>query len=118
MLQTLRNVAVIALLALAITVLPGGDAAAQTALVALSMAFLSAIGWFCFRLYRDQRMTLATMSDGRRAILFGSVGAIALLIVGYEQFASWSGGIVVWIALMAAAVAGIFLVWREATTYS
>jgi hypothetical protein len=63
-------------------------------------------------------MTLATLSDGRRAILFGSVGAIALLIVGYEEFNSWEGGILLWIALMAAAVAAIFLIWRDATTYS
>ena len=43
---------------------------------------------------------------------------MALLIVGYEEFRSWSGGILVWIALMAACVAAIFLVWREATRYS
>lgn len=116
--QTARNVAIIALLALAITVLPGGDAAAETVLVALSMAFLVAIAWFCFRLYNEQQMTLAMMPDGRRAILFGSIGAIALLIVGYEQFRTWSGGVLVWIALMAAAVAAIFVVWRETTRLS
>ncbi|MGZ8666678.1 MAG: hypothetical protein ACXWZM_06160 [Solirubrobacterales bacterium] len=118
MLQTARNVAIIVLLALAVTVLPGGDAAAETVLVALSMAFLAAIAWFCFRLYNEQQLTLATMPDSRRAILFGAVGAIALLIVGYEEFRSWGGGVLVWIALMAGAVAAIFLVWRDATTYS
>ncbi len=54
------------------------------------MAFLAAIAWFVYRLYRDQQMTLATMPDGRRAILFGAVGAMALLIVGYEEFRSWA----------------------------
>jgi uncharacterized protein involved in cysteine biosynthesis len=118
MLQTIRNVAIIALVAFAITVLPGGDAAAETVLVALSMAFLVAIAFFCFRLYNEQQMTLALMPDNRRAILFGAVGAIALLIVGYEEFSSWGGGVLVWIAMMAGAVAAIFLVWRETTTYS
>lgn len=118
MLQTARNVAIIALLALAVTVLPGGGAAAQTMLVALSMAFLVAIAFFCFRLYNEQQMTLALMPDSRRAILFGAIGAIALLIVGYEEFASWGGGVLVWIALMAGAIAAIFLVWRDTTTYS
>ena len=33
-------------------------------------------------------------------------------------FSSWAGGVLVWIALMAAAIAAIFLVWRETTTYS
>ena len=115
MLQTVRNVAIIMLLALVITVVPGGDAAAQTILVALSMAFLAAIAWACARLYRDQEMTLSTMPDSRRALLFGAVGAIALLIVGFEEFSSWGGGVLVWIALMAGAVAAIFLVWRDAS---
>ena len=117
MLQTIRNVAIIMILALIVAVVPGGDAAAETILVALSMAFLAAIAWAVATFYRQQEMTLATIPDSRRAILFGAVGAIALLIVGYEEFRSWSGGILVWIALMVAAVAAIFLVWRDATTY-
>jgi hypothetical protein len=116
--QTIRNVAIIALLALAVTVVPGGGAAAETLLVGISMAFLAAIAWFGFRLYREQQMTLMTIPDGRRAILFGAVGAIMLLIVGYEEFSSWDGGILVWIALMAGAVAAIFLIWRDATSYT
>ena len=117
MLETARNVAIIMLLALVVAVVPGGDAAAEAVLVALSMAFLAAIAWFCARFYREQSLTLATMSDGRRAILFGSVGAIVLLIVGYEEFRSWNAGILVWIALVAGAVAAIFFTWRDANTY-
>lgn len=117
MLERLRNVAIIALAALAIAVLPGGGAAAETMLTALSMAFLAAIAFFVYRIYREQQMTLMTLSDGRRAILFGSVGAIALLVVGFEEFTGWAGGVAVWIMLMLAAIAAIFLVWRQATTY-
>jgi hypothetical protein len=115
--RTARNVAIILLLAAAVDLLPGGGAAAETVLVALSMAFLAAIAWFAFGLYRSQEMTLMTLTDGRRALLYGAVGAIALLIVGFEEFESWSGGILLWIALMAAAVGAIFMVWRDATTY-
>jgi hypothetical protein len=117
MLQTARNVAIIALAALVIAVLPGGGDAAQTVLAALSMAFLAAIAFFVYRIYREQQMTLMTLSDGRRAILFGSVGAIALLIVGFEEFESWAGGVAVWIVLMLGALLAIFLIWRQATTY-
>jgi hypothetical protein len=117
MAQTLRNLAIIMLLALVVAVVPGGDAAAETILVALSMAFLAAIAWAAARLYRSQEMTLDTIPDGRKAILFGAIGAIALLIVGFEGFQERDGGILIWIALMAASVTAIFLVWREATTY-
>jgi len=115
--QTARNVAIILLLALAVAAVPGGDATAETILVAISIAFLGAIAWFVSRLYRDQQFTLATMSDGRRAILFGAVGAIVLLIVGFEEFTG-GGGLLLWLALMAAAVAAIVIVVRDATRYS
>jgi hypothetical protein len=119
MLQTSRNVAIIALLALAITVLPGGDAAADTALAALQIAFLAAIAWFAYRIYREQQLTLATLTDGQRGLLFGALGVIALLIAGYDEFRSWGGGgVLAWIALLAGSVAAIFLVWRQATSYS
>jgi hypothetical protein len=117
-LQTIRNVAIIALLALAIDVLPGGGEAADAVLSALTMCFLAAIAWLVYRLYREQQLTLASLTDARRAGLFGAVGAIALLVVGYDEFASWSGGVVLWIALMAGCVGAIFLIWRDATTYT
>lgn len=116
--QTARNVAIILVLAAIVDFVPGGGAAAETILVAISMAFLTVIAWFVYRIYRSQELTLSTLGDGRRAILFGAVGAIVLLIAGYEEFQRWAGGIVLWIALIAAAAAAIFLVWREADTYS
>jgi hypothetical protein len=118
MLQTIRNVAIIAALAAAVDFLPGGGEAADTVLAALTMIFFAAIAWLLYQLYRDQQMTLATLSDARKAGLFGAVGAIALLVVAYDDFIDWSGGFVLWIALMAGCVGVIFLIWRGATTYS
>lgn len=116
-LQTVRNVAIILALAAAVDFLPGGGAAADTAMTALTMIFFAAIAWFVYRLYREQQLTLSTLSDARKAGLFGAVGGIALLIVAYNEFESWSGGILLWIALLAGCVAAIFLIWRSATTY-
>jgi hypothetical protein len=116
-LQTVRNVAIIAALAAAVDFLPGGGAAAAAVLAALTMIFLATIAWFVYRLYREQQLTLATLSDARKAGLFGAVGGIALLVVAYDDFSSWTGGILLWIALMAACVGAIFLIWRDATTY-
>ncbi len=105
-------------LALIVDIAPGGGDAANTILTALTMAFMAAIAWLVYRLYRDQELTLAGLSDLQRAGLFGSVGAIALLVVGYDELTSFAGGLLLWIALMAGAVAAIFLIWRSATTYS
>ena len=115
----MRNVAIIALLALGVTVLPGGGTAAETMLNALGIAFLAAIAWFAYTVYRGQELTLAGMPDGRRALLFGAVGMIVLLIAGFSQFQDWGNGAILgWICLLAGAIIAIFMVWREATTYS
>jgi O-antigen/teichoic acid export membrane protein len=117
MLQTVRNIAIILALAAGIDFLPGGGAAAATVLTALMLIFLAAIAWLLYRVYREQQLTLATLTDARKAGLFGAVGAMALLVVAYDDFRSWTGGIVLWIALMAGCVGIIFLIWRAATTY-
>jgi hypothetical protein len=116
--QTVRNIAIIAALAAVVDFAPGGGAAADTVLAALTMIFFAAIVWMVYRLYREQQMTLATLSDGRKAGLFGAVGAIALLVVAYDDFIDWTGGLLLWLALLAGCIAVIFLIWREATTYS
>jgi hypothetical protein len=38
-------------------------------------------------------------------------------VVAYDEFNSWGGGLVVWVALIAGCVGVIFLIWRGATTY-
>jgi hypothetical protein len=117
-LQTIRNVAIIAALAAAIDFLPGGGAAAATVLAALTMIFLAAIAWLVYRLYREQQLTLATLTEARRAGLFGAVGGIALLVVAVSNDVfDFTGGLVLWVALMAACIAVVFLIWRDATTY-
>ena len=117
MLQTVRNVAIILALAAVVDFLPGGGAAAATVMAALTLIFLAAIAWFAYRLYREQQLTLATLTDPQRAGLFGALGGIALLAVAYDEFSSWGGGLLLWIALIAACVGAIVLIWRKATTY-
>jgi len=115
--QTVRNVAIILALAAIVDFIPGGGAAAATVMAALTLLFLAAIAWFVYRMYREQQLTLSTLTDPQRAGLFGAVGGIALLIVAESDFASWRGGFILWIALVAACVGAIFMIWRKATTY-
>jgi hypothetical protein len=115
--RTVRNIAIILALAAIVDFLPGGGAAAATVMAALTMIFLAAIAWFGYRLYREQQLTLATLRDPQKAGLFGAVGAMALLAVAYDDFQSWSGGVLLWVALMVACVGAIAMVWRSANTY-
>jgi hypothetical protein len=116
--RTARNVAIILALAAVVDLVPGGGATAQTIMVAISMAFFAAITWTLFRLYNERQMTLMGIPDRRRAMLYGGVGGILLLIVGFEEFDDLQGGLFVWIALMTVAIGAIFVVLRDAARYS
>jgi len=115
--RTLRNAAIVMLLALVVAFAPAGGNAADAILTAITMGFLAGIAWAMFVLSRQNQLTLASLSDGRRAILYAALGMIALLIAGSDELFSSGGGTLVWILLLGAAVAAIWRVWTEANTY-
>jgi Sec-independent protein secretion pathway component TatC len=117
-LRNLRNVAIVMLLALFVAFAPHGGNAAETVLTAITMGFLAGISWTLYVLSRENQLTLATLSDGRRAVLYGAFGMIALLIAGSHELFSSGAGTLAWILLFAGSVAAIYLIWKEANTYS
>ncbi|HEY7949396.1 MAG TPA: hypothetical protein VID51_01020 [Solirubrobacterales bacterium] len=115
--RTVRNVAIVGLLALVVAFAPAGGNAAEAILTAITMGFLAGIAWTLFVLSRQNQLTLATLSDGRRALLYGALGMIALLIAGSDELFSSGGGTLAWIVLLGASVAAIWRVWVDANTY-
>jgi hypothetical protein len=115
--RALRNAAIVMLLAALVAFAPAGGNAVDAILAAITMAFLAAIAWTVFVLSRQNQLTLATLTDGRRALLYGGLGLIALLIAGSDEMLASGGGTLAWIVLLGAAVAAIWKVWTEANTY-
>src|SRR4051812_50078617 len=116
--RTRRNAAIVLLLAAVVAFAPAGSNAADVVLTLITMAFLTAIAWTAYVLSRENQLTLATLSDGRRAILYGSLGLIAPLIAGSDRMTSTGGGTLLWILLLAIAVGAIWRVWMDANTFS
>jgi hypothetical protein len=115
--RTLRNAAIVMLLALLVAFAPHGGNVADAVLTVITMGFLAAIAWTLFVLSRQNQLTLAALTDGRRAILYGALGLIALLIAGKDELFASGGGTLAWIFLLGASVAAIWKVWTEANTY-
>lgn len=115
--RTLRDVAIIMALALAVAFAPNGGNVAEAILTAITMGFLAALAWMVFVLGRQNQLTLATLTDARRAILYAALGVLALLIAGSDELFSTGGGTLLWIALLAASVAAIWRVWIDANSY-
>jgi hypothetical protein len=112
-----RNFSIVLVLALAVAFVPAGGNAAEAVFTALTMGFLAAIAWAIYALSRRNQLTLATLSDGRRGILYGALGLIALLIAGTDELFETGGGTLVWLLLLGGAVAAIWRIWTEANTY-
>jgi uncharacterized protein involved in cysteine biosynthesis len=115
-----RNFGILALIALALVVLPGGGPTVNVILTLLGAAFLVALGFFLLQLYRENRWTLESMETLYRVVLYASVGLAFLTFAGYQklwQFGDTSGR-VVWLALLALAGYGVFWSWAQARRLS
>jgi hypothetical protein len=115
--KTGRNVAIILALALVVTAAPGGLAAQATITNILSIIFLAGLGFFAYRMYMENRVTLFDLPEQRRLLLYGSATALIFALVGTRKF--WDAGgatIFLWFALVGAAAYGFAVViraWRE-----
>ncbi len=115
--RTARNVAIVMLLALVVAFAPNGGNAAEALLTAITMAFLAGLAWMLFVLSRQNQLTLATLTDGRRALFYGAFGMIALLIAGNDEMFATGGGTLLWLLLLGASIAAIWRIWVDANTY-
>jgi len=115
--RTVRNVAIVMLLAFGVAFLPSGENVASAILALITMGFLAGISWMLYVLSRENQLTLATLTDGRRAIFYGAFGILVLLVAWADELFSTGGGTVLWILLLVGAVTAIWKVWSEANTY-
>jgi hypothetical protein len=114
--RVVRNVAIIAVLALAVAELPAGGSVASGLLAALTLVMCGAIGMLVVRLWRDNSLARDAMTDRQRGLIYWALGAIALMVAGADELLSSGPGTLVWIAILAGSVWLIFNTWREANS--
>ena len=116
--KTARNFAILALIALAIVVIPGGSAAANTVATIVGIALFAAIAAAGLRLYRQHRFTLESLPDLDRFVLYASIAIAFLAFVALPRFQSVGGaGWLIFIAVLALASFGGFWVFSRARRY-
>lgn len=110
--------AIIALIALALVVLPGGGSALDVALTLLTVAFFAAIALLGFRLYREHRFELDSLERNQRLVLYASVGVAFLTFTATKRlFDAGGAGILAWFALLGLCSYGLFWVWTRYRSY-
>ena len=116
--QLAWKLGVVALAALALTVLPGGGSALNLALTLLTILFFTAMALVGYRLYREHGFELDTLTSRQRLVLYGSFGLASLTFTGTNRLFDQGGvGVLLWLALLAACSYGVFWVWTRYRQY-
>ncbi len=116
--NTAAKLGIIALIALGLTVLPGGGSALDVMLTLLTVAFFVAIAWFGYMLFRRNRMEIETLDSRQRVVLYSSVGLAFLTFTATNQLFDEGGvGVLAWLALLGICSYGVFWVWTQYREY-
>jgi hypothetical protein len=115
--STVRNVLIVLLLAALVVIIPGGGTGAGVATQAVSLLFLAAIAWFALIMYRQHRVALYSLGDGRRAILYVALGVAAVTLTATSRMWQTPAGSVAWLVLLGAAVYAVFAIAWSARKY-
>ena len=116
--KLLRNFAILILIAAAVWQLPGGGTATEIVSNILGLMFAAGLVFFGYRMYMEHRQSLFMLEDKVRALLYGSVGLIALALVGTAKLWEEGGlGLLLWLALIGAGAYGCITVYRAAKEY-
>ncbi len=115
---TVRNVAIILVLAAGIAFIPGGGTTAALVGAILSTLFLVALVFFAYRFYREHRLELDGLGDRWRGLLYGAIGVVVLALASLPRLQNSSGGTLVVIVLLGGAAFAFYAVWRHYREYA
>ena len=109
---------VVMLVALALTVLPGGGNALDVVLTLLTVTFFAAIAFLVYRLYHQYRFDLDALAPTLRLALYGSLALAVLTFTATNRlFDAGGGGVLLWFGLLALASYGLFWTWTRYRRY-
>ncbi|HEY1523929.1 MAG TPA: hypothetical protein VGF70_13030 [Solirubrobacteraceae bacterium] len=117
MVKTVRNVVIILALAALIDLVPQGGRGASVAGQAVWLVFLATLVWYAAIMYRQHRVSLYSIGDRRRGILYGAVAVAALTLTATSRLWNTGAGSVAWLVLLAAAAYAIIAVVLSARRY-
>ncbi len=116
-LRTVRNVAIVAVIAAAVEFLPGGGRAASAFGAALWVVFAAGLAFLGYRLYREHRVSLYSLGDRHRALLYGAAAVGFTTAAAQPRMWRTDFGEFAWFALIGLTVYTLFAVYRYSRTY-
>jgi hypothetical protein len=115
--QTLRNLAIIALLAAAVWFLPGAGQVAEAFGAALWVVLAAGFGYFGYRLYRERRLAIYSLGQRHRTLLYGGVALAFFAAAARARMWETGFGEFAWFVLALLAAWALLVVYRFSRTY-
>jgi hypothetical protein len=115
---TIRNIAIILVLAAIVSFVPGGGNGASLIGALFSTAILASFVMLAVRFYRERRMDILDLPDRWRATLYGALGVIVLAMAARPRLIETGGGTILWLAAVAGSGYAIYRVWRHYREYA
>ena len=112
-----RNIAIIALLALVVDLVPGGGNAADAIVAAVGIVFLAMIAYTAYRIYLANRYAYLSLDHRHRATLVIAIGAIVLMVAAADELTRTGLGLIVWLGVLAASIWAILIVYQDSRAY-
>ena len=114
---TVRNILIVLVIAALVALVQGGQTAANVAIQAVTLAFLGTLVWFAVLMYRERRVSLYSLGDGRRALLYVAAGVATLTLTATSRLWNSGAGSVAWLILLAGSAYAVFSVLWSARRY-
>jgi hypothetical protein len=116
--RLLRNFAILLVITVAVWRLPGGGTATIIINNILGLLFAGGLVFFGYRMYMEHRTSLFMLEDRVRALLYGSIGLLALALIATRRLWDEGGvGVLIWLALIGAGAYGCVTVYRASREY-
>jgi hypothetical protein len=115
--KTVRNVAILLVLAAAVAFLPGGHRAAYTVRTVLGVAFSAGLAYAGLWFYRQRRVDLYSLGDGRRALVYGAIGVGVVMLAAKTRMWETGFGELIWFVLLGLVGYALFAVYRYSRSY-
>jgi uncharacterized membrane protein YoaT (DUF817 family) len=114
---TIRGFAIILLIA-GVIVLLNFQTALSSLLVIARIAFILAIAYFLYLLWRDRREEIATWGTRSRVVFYGGVAlAVANLVASFWTYPAGGLETIVFIGVFVACGYALWRTWRQEHTY-
>ena len=117
MTKTLRNVLIIVAVAAAVAFLPGGGKTAGFVGSLISTCITVVIALLAVRFYRENRVSLFSLGNTHRALLYGAAAAVVLALAGRGVLLDTGVGTLAFFVLLFGAAAALYAVWQHHRSY-